>query len=150
MGSTLVESNYRVSQKFVRLISCTTTFDQNIYFYMKTLEDVFFFLYRIRLFRIAVTGMSFLFLFFFLSLSIAVAAWSGIERVDPQMIHLELLIYHLVRRSQVNPKQYLFSLSSWKKKYFGHSSKKKDHTGPLPQLWYFFTNLRRAGRYLVD
>ena len=50
----------------------------------------FFFLYRIRLFRIAVTGMSFLFLFFFLSLSIAVAAWSGIERVDPQMIHLEL------------------------------------------------------------
>ena len=43
MGSTLVESNYRVSQKFVRLISCTTTFDQNIYFYMKTLEDVFFF-----------------------------------------------------------------------------------------------------------
>ena len=41
--------------------------------------------------------------FFFLSHSAAVAAWSGIQGVDPQMIHFELF-YHLVRRSQSTPK----------------------------------------------
>ena len=50
-------------------------------------------------------------LFDFLSHSAAVAAWSGIQRVDPQMIHFELF-YHLVRRSQSTPKQYLFILGS--------------------------------------
>ena len=35
-------------------------------------------------------------LFVFLSHSVAVAAWNGIQRVDPQMIHFELY-YHLVR-----------------------------------------------------
>ena len=40
--------------------------------------------------------------FSFLSHSVAVAAWSGIQGVDPQMIHFELF-YHLVRRSQFNP-----------------------------------------------
>ena len=32
-----------------------------------------------------------------------------------------------------NPKQYLFSLHSWKKYLFGHSSRKDNHPGPLPQ-----------------
>ena len=63
-------------------------------------------------------------LFVFLSHSVAVAAWSGIQRVDPQMIHFELF-YHLVRRIQFNPKQYLFSLYAAEKKYIGHSSKKE-------------------------
>ena len=40
-----------------------------------------------------------------LSHSVAVAAGSGIQRVDPQMIHCELF-YHLVRRSLFNPQQY--------------------------------------------
>ena len=31
-------------------------------------------------------------LFFFLSHSVAVAAWSGIQRVDPQMIYFELFL----------------------------------------------------------
>ena len=39
---------------------------------------------------------------FFKSHSVAVATWSGIQRVDPQMIHFELF-YHLVRSSQFNP-----------------------------------------------
>ena len=47
-----------------------------------------------------------------------------ILRVDPQMIHFELF-YHLVRRIQFNPQL--------KKIYFGHSSKKDNHPGPLPQ-----------------
>ena len=33
---------------------------------------------------------------------IAVVEWSGIQRVDPQMIHFEL-VCHPVRRSQFNP-----------------------------------------------
>ena len=41
-------------------------------------------------------------LVFFLSHSVAVAAWSGIQRVDPQMIHFELF-YLLVGSSQFNP-----------------------------------------------
>ena len=41
-------------------------------------------------------------LFVFLSHSVAVVARTGIQRVDPQMIHFELF-YHLVRRIQFNP-----------------------------------------------
>ena len=50
-------------------------------------------------------------LFDFLSHSVAVAAWSGIQCVDPQMIDFEHF-YHLVRRSQSTPKQYLFILGT--------------------------------------
>ena len=38
----------------------------------------------------------------FLAVPVAVVAWSGIQRVDPQMIHFEPF-YHLVCRSQFNP-----------------------------------------------
>ena len=41
-------------------------------------------------------------LFIFLSHSVTVVAWSGIQRVDPQMIHFELFC-DPVRRSQFNP-----------------------------------------------
>ena len=89
------------------------------------------FLYREHMFIISVTGMPFF--FFFFSHSVAVAAWCGTRRVDPQMIHFELF-YHLGHRSQLNPKQYLFTFGSWKKKkYFGHSSTKDNHPGPLLQ-----------------
>ena len=125
---------YRVYQKFVPLISCTITFDHNYIFtwncskmYIRRytryiLEDG-------HIFRISVTDMP---LSFFLSHSVAVEAWIGIQRVDPQMIHFKLF-YHLVGRIQFNPKQNLFSLGSWKKKYFGHSTKKDNNFGPLPQ-----------------
>ena len=33
---------YRVSQKFVPLISCTIAFCSNLYFYMKFLQDIYF------------------------------------------------------------------------------------------------------------
>ena len=71
-------------------------------------------------------------LFDFLSHSVAVAAWSGIQRVDPQMIHFELF-YHLVRRSQFNPQTIFVWFRQLKKTYFGHSSKKDNHPRPLPQ-----------------
>ena len=74
-----------MSQKFVPLISCAITFDQTSL------------LYRVRVFRISVTSFPPL---FFLSHSVAVAAWSGIQRVEPQMIYCELF-YHLVRRSHL-------------------------------------------------
>ena len=51
--------------------------------------------------------------FCFLSDFVAVAAWSRIQRVDPQMIHFEHF-YHQVRRSQFNPRTIFVSLSSWK------------------------------------
>ena len=93
------------------------------------------FLYQVQVFRISVTGMPFLFcfvLYFFSSHFVAVAAWSGIQRVDPQMIHLSFFITWCAGSSST-PKQYLFSLGSWKKNYFGHSSKKDNHPDPLPQ-----------------
>ena len=37
---------------------------------------------------------------FFLPHSVAVAAWSGIQRLDPTMIHFEFFFYQLVRSSQ--------------------------------------------------
>ena len=54
---------------------------------------------------------------FFLSHSVAVVAWSGIQRVNPQMIHFELFC-HPVRRSQFNP-QTIFEHVSFRqlKKY---------------------------------
>ena len=76
-----------------------------LYLLIKTifLGEIFrrcLFLYQVHVFRISVTSMPFL--FFFLSLFVAFAAWIGIQRVDPQMIHFELF-YHLVRRIQFNP-----------------------------------------------
>ena len=120
---------YRVSQKFVPLISCTIIFDQNLFLHEISRRCLF--LYREHMFIISVTGMPFF--FFFFSHSVAVAAWCGTRRVDPQMIHFELF-YHLGHRSQLNPKQYLFTFGSWKKNiYFGHSSTKDNHPGPLLQ-----------------
>ena len=55
---------------------------------MKFLEGVYF--------SIEYTYSEFQYLactFCFLSHSVAVAAWSGILRVDPQMIHFELFYY---------------------------------------------------------
>ena len=101
-----------MSQKFVPLISCTIIFDQNLFLHEISRRCLF--LYREHMFRISVTGMPFL--VFFKSHSVAVAAWCGTRRVDPQMIHFELF-YHLVHRSQLNPKQYLFTFGSWKNIY---------------------------------
>ena len=110
---------YRVSQKFVPLISCTITFDQNFIFTWN------FYKMFISLSSTCIQNFSnWHALFVFLSHSVAVAARTGIQRVDPQMIHFELF-YHLVRRIQFNPQL--------KKIYFGHSSKKDNHPGPLPQ-----------------
>ena len=69
-----------------------------LYFYMKLLEDVYFSIeYMYSEFQLLACSFC-----FFLSHSVAVAAWSGIQLVDPQMIHFELL-YHLLRQGQFNP-----------------------------------------------
>ena len=116
----------RVSRKFVPLISCTImTFDQN-------------FIFTWNFYKIFISGMPFLFACLFVCLffyhSVALAAWSGIQRVDQQMIAsiLSFFITWCAGASSI-PKQYLFSLDSWKKTYFGHSSKKDNHPRPLPQ-----------------
>ena len=65
------EINYRVSQKFVPLISCTIAFDQNFtfifFFIFLLLHEIFrrcSFLYQVHVFRISVTGMLFLFFYY--------------------------------------------------------------------------------------
>ena len=81
---------------------------------MKFLEDVYFPIeYMYSGFQLLACPF-----FVFLSLSIAVAASSGIQRVDPQMIHLELF-YHLVRRSQFNPQTIFVHFRQLKKKILG-------------------------------
>ena len=99
-------------------------FWSKLYFHMKFLQDIYFWH---ALFVC-------LFVCFFFYHSVAVAAWSGIQRVDQQMIAsiLSFFITWCAGASSI-PKQYLFSLDSWKKTYFGHSSKKDNHPRPLPQ-----------------
>ena len=70
--------------------------------------------------------------FVFLSHSVAVAAWSGIQRVDPQMIYFELFS-HPVHRSQFNPQTIFVSLGSWKTNILDIHPKKDDHSDPFPQ-----------------
>ena len=104
-----------MSQKFVPLISCTMIFDQNLFLHEISRRCLF--LYREHMLRISVTDMPFLFCFFFFITFCSRCGWYGTRRVDPQMIHFELF-YHLGHRSQLNPKQYLFTFGSWKKKIY--------------------------------
>ena len=56
-------ARYRVSQKFVPLISCTMIFDQNLFLHEISRRCLF--LYREHMLRISVTDMPFLFWFVF-------------------------------------------------------------------------------------
>ena len=111
------------------------------------------FLYQVQVFRISVTGMPFLFcfvLYFFSSHFVAVAAWSGIQRVDPQMIHLSFFITWCAGSSST-PKQYLFSLGSWKKYILGIRPKKiiipaPFHSKAFVILYKFETSWALIGR----
>ena len=96
----------------------------------------------------------FVFVFFYILHSVAFAAWSGIQSVDPQMIHFELFITWCAATSST-PKQYLFSFGSWRKKYIlGIHLKKIIITGPFHSkasvlLYKFETSwalLSRLGR----
>ena len=57
-------------------------------------------------------------LFIFLLHSVAFVAWSGIQRVDPQMIHFELFC-HPVRRSQFNSQTIFVQFRHLKKYILG-------------------------------
>ena len=81
----------------VPLNSRTITFDQNFIFTWNCWKMF------ISLLSTCIQNFSYWHaLFVFLSHSVAVAEWSGIQLVDPQMIHFELF-YHLVRKGQFNP-----------------------------------------------
>ena len=103
-------NNYRVSQKFVPLNSCTITFDQNFIF-TRNCQKMFIFLLSTCIQNFSNWHA----LFVFLSHSVAVAACSGTELVDLQMIHFELL-NHLVRNSQFNPQTIFFLVQAAGKK----------------------------------
>ena len=79
------------------------------------------FLYRVNVFRISVNVMPFL--FFFLSHSAFVAAWCGIQRVTLRWSFFSFFITWCAGASST-PKQYLFSLGSWKKSILGIHPKK--------------------------
>ena len=100
--------------------------------------------YREHVFRISVTGIPLV----FLPHSVPVAAWSGIARLDPQMIHFELF-YHLVRTSQFSPQTIFVWFRQLKKTYILGIHPKKIIIPSTAGL-LCFTNLRRAGRYLAD
>ena len=102
------------------------------------------FRYREHVFRISVTGIPLV----FLSHSVAVAAWSGIQCLDPQMTHFELF-YHLVLTSQFSPQTIFVWFRQLKKIYILGIHPKKIIIPSIARLLYF-TNLRRAGRYLAD
>ena len=78
---------YRVSQKFVTLISCAITFDQN-------------FIFTSNFYRMFIAPSSTYIQnfsnqrspFVFLSHSVAVAAWSRKQHVEPQMMYLRFFI----------------------------------------------------------
>ena len=89
-------------------------------------------------------------LFVFVLHSVAVAAWSGMQRADSQMIHFELF-YHLCAGSSSIPKQYLFSLGSWKKYILGIHPKKIIFASPIHSkafviLYKFETSWALIGR----
>ena len=101
--------------------------------------------YQEYVFRISVTSIP---LFFFLSHSVAIAAWSGIQRLDPQMIPFELF-YHLVRTSQFSPQTIFVWFRQLKNIYIGHSSKKDNHpfhSKAFVLLYKFETSWALLGR----
>ena len=92
------------------------------------------FLYQVHVFRISVTGMPFLF-FFITFCSHCGMNWDTACRPTNDGFWAFFITW--CARSSSTPKQNLFSLGSWKKKYFGRSSKKDNHPGPLPQQGFF-------------
>ena len=123
-----------------------SNFWSKLYFYMKFLEHV------ISLPSTCIQNFrNWHARFDFLSHSVAVAAWSGIQCVDPQMIHFQHF-YHLLHRSQSTPKHYLFILGILKKYILGIYPEKIMIPASFHSkaFVYFFTNLRPAGRYLAD
>ena len=89
-------------------------------------------------------------LFVFLSHSVAVAVWSGIQRVDPQMIHFEHF-YHLVRRIQFNPQTTFVYFRQLKKYILGIHPKKiiilaPFHSKAFVLLYKFETSWALIGR----
>ena len=117
------EALYRVSQKFVPLVSCAITFDKNFYLTWNFWET--FIAPSTTCIQNFSNQHSPL---FFLSHSVAFGTWNRIERVEPQMIYFGLF-HHLVRKSHSSilapapQTTFFFSLGNWKKIYFKHSSK---------------------------
>ena len=136
--------NYRVSQKFVPLNSCTITFDQNFIFTWNCWKMF------ISLLSTCIQNFSnWHALFFFWSHSIAVAAWSGIQRVDQQIIHFKL---SPGAQGPVRPPNNICLVWAAGKKYILgiHPKKLIIPASFHSKVVYFSTNLRRAGRYLAD
>ena len=144
---------YRVSQKFVPLNSCTITFDQNFIFTWNCWKMF------ISLFSTCTQNFSywhahfFLFCFvFFITFwfcSRCCMNWDTACRPTDDPFWAFFISW--CARASSTPKQCLFSLGSWKKYILGIHPKKIIIPASFhSKILYFSTNLRRAGRYLAD
>ena len=143
---------YKVSQKFVPLNSCTITFDQNFIFTWNCWKMF------ISLFSTYFQNFSYwhahfvLFCFFFITFSFCSRCcmkWDTACRPtdDPFWAFLSPGAQGPVQP----PNNICLVYRQLEKIYFGHSSKKDHHPDPFhSKIFYFSTNLRRAGRYVAD
>ena len=147
MGEWWAPWNYRVSQKFVPVISCTITYDHRFIFTWNS--KMFIALSSTYIQKIINWHAPFEFISQKSFWSHCGVEWDTLHRATDDLDHFELF-YHLVRRSLFNPQTMFFWLGSWKqKRILGIHPKKDNH--PSPQ-WDFCTSeqiLRWANRCLV-
>ena len=135
--------NYRVSQKFVPLNSCTITFDQNFIFIWNCLKMF------ISLFSTCIQNFSNWHALFFITFcSRCCMKWDTACR----QTDYPFWAITWCSRASSTPKQYLFSLGKNGKKYILgiHPKKLIIPASFHSKVLYFSTNLRWAGRYLAD
>ena len=149
MGEWWAPWNYRVSQKFVPVISCTITFDHNFIFTWNC-KKMFIALSSTCIQKFINWHAPFVFISQKSFCSHFGMECYTLRRATDDLDHCELF-YHLVRRSLFNPQTIFFSIRQLKTKaYFGHLFKKR-YSHPSPQ-WDFCTSvqiLRWANRCLV-
>ena len=149
MGEWWAPWNYRVSQKFVPVISCTITFDHNFIFTWNC-KKMFIALSSTCIQKFINWHAPFVFISQKSFWSHCGMEWYTLRRATDDLDHCELF-YHLVRRSLFNSQTIFFSIRQLKTKaYFGHLFKKR-YSHPSPQ-WDFCTSvqiLRWANHCLV-
>ena len=122
-------------------------FWSKFYFYMKLLEDVYFSVESACIQNFSNWHALFVVVFLITFCSRCCMKWDTACRPTDDLFWA----ITWCARASSTPKQYLFSLGSWKKIYFGHSSKKDHHPGLLPQqdfvlLYKFETSWALLGR----
>ena len=146
MGEWWAPWNYRVSQKFICVISCAITFDHNVtLFFTWNCKKMFIALSSTCIQKFSNWHAPFVFISQKSFWSHCCVEWDTLRRATDDPDH------HLVPWSLFNPQTIFFSIRQLKTKaYFGHLFKKR-YSHPSLQ-WDFCTSvqiLRWANRCLV-